>query len=94
MSLDDRLSLTLSEIVHIRTVLTKAELEALPVEGHVRSDVENRKVGVCVFALCFLSLNYLFLGLFFMLKNSFRSFGAVGSTMLNLQAHCLFKMLF
>nr|CAI5845395.1 unnamed protein product [Callosobruchus analis] len=32
ISLDDRLSLTLSEIVHIRTVLTKAELEALPVE--------------------------------------------------------------
>lgn len=33
MSLDDRLSLTLEEIVHIRSVLTKAELEALPVEG-------------------------------------------------------------
>lgn len=49
MSLDDRLSLTLEEIVHIRTVLTKAELEALPVEGHIKSDVENRKV-------CFLCL--------------------------------------
>lgn len=36
ISLDDRLSLTLAEIVHIRTVLTKAELEALPVEGKVR----------------------------------------------------------
>lgn len=35
ISLDDRLSLTLSEIVHIRTVLTKAELDALPVEGKV-----------------------------------------------------------
>lgn len=46
MPLDD---LTLEEIVHIRTVLTKAELEALPVEGHVKSDAENRKV-------CFLCL--------------------------------------
>lgn len=49
MSLDDRLSLTLEEIVHIRSVLTKAELEALPVEGHVKEDVEKRKV-------CFLCL--------------------------------------
>lgn len=49
ISLDDRLSLTLSEIVHIRTVLTKAELEALPVEAKVRHDVEARKV-------CFLCL--------------------------------------
>lgn len=49
MSVDDRLSLTLEEIVHIRTVLTKAELEGLPVEGHIKSDVENRKV-------CFLCL--------------------------------------
>ncbi|XP_057651265.1 protein spire isoform X1 [Diorhabda carinulata] len=49
ISLDDRLSLTLAEIVHIRTVLTKAELDALPVEGKVRHDVEARKV-------CFLCL--------------------------------------
>ncbi|KAF5275580.1 hypothetical protein FQA39_LY06692 [Lamprigera yunnana] len=49
MSLEDRLSLTLEEIVHIRSVLTKAELEALPIECRVRSDVENRKV-------CFLCL--------------------------------------
>lgn len=49
VSLEDRLALTLEEIVHIRIVLTKAELEALPVEGHVRGDVENRKV-------CFLCL--------------------------------------
>lgn len=41
MPLDD---LTLEEIVHIRTVLTKAELEALPVEGRVKSDAENGKV--------------------------------------------------
>ncbi|KAF2897177.1 hypothetical protein ILUMI_09005 [Ignelater luminosus] len=44
MSLEDRLSLTLEEIVHIRSVLTKADLEALPVEGRVRGDVESRKV--------------------------------------------------
>lgn len=49
MSLDDRLSLTLAEIVHIRTVLTKAEVEALPTEGRCRHDVESRKV-------CFLCL--------------------------------------
>ncbi|XP_049822904.1 protein spire isoform X2 [Aethina tumida] len=49
ISLDDRLSLTLAEIVHIRTVLTKAELEALPVEGRVRHDAESRRV-------CFLCL--------------------------------------
>ncbi|XP_045472699.1 protein spire [Harmonia axyridis] len=49
LSLDDRLSLTLSEIVHIRSVLTKAELDALPSEGRIRHDVEARKV-------CFLCL--------------------------------------
>jgi spire-like protein len=38
------MSLTLEEIVHIRSVLTKAELESLPVEGHVKEDVEKRKV--------------------------------------------------
>nr|CAD7454604.1 unnamed protein product [Timema tahoe] len=43
------LSLTLEEIVHIRSVLTKAELESLPVEGHVKEDVEKKKV-------CFLCL--------------------------------------
>ncbi|XP_071447696.1 protein spire isoform X2 [Hetaerina americana] len=43
------LTLTLEEIVHIRSVLTKAELESLPVEGHVKEDVEKRKV-------CFLCL--------------------------------------
>ncbi|XP_044751293.1 protein spire [Coccinella septempunctata] len=49
LSLEDRLSLTLSEIVHIRSVLTKAELDALPSEGRIRHDVEARKV-------CFLCL--------------------------------------
>lgn len=49
ISLDNRLSLTLSEIVHIRAVLTKAEVDALPTEGHIRQDVEARKV-------CFLCL--------------------------------------
>ncbi|XP_068621607.1 protein spire isoform X2 [Battus philenor] len=46
---DDRLSLTLEEIVHIRSVLTKADLEAFPVEGRVKEDVEKRRV-------CFLCL--------------------------------------
>nr|CAD7194220.1 unnamed protein product [Timema douglasi] len=50
------LSLTLEEIVHIRSVLTKAELESLPVEGHVKEDVEKKKV-------CFLCLKTRF-GLF------------------------------
>ncbi|XP_048485369.1 protein spire isoform X2 [Plutella xylostella] len=49
MMTDDRLSLTLEEIVHIRSVLTKAELEVLPVEGRVKEDVEKRRV-------CFLCL--------------------------------------
>lgn len=44
ISLDDRLSLTLSEIVHIRTVLTKAELEALPMEGRVCQYLQNQKI--------------------------------------------------
>lgn len=43
------LSLTLEEIVHIRSVLTKADLEVLPVEGGVKEDVEKRRV-------CFLCL--------------------------------------
>jgi spire-like protein len=43
------LSLTLEEIVHIRSVLTKAELESLPVEGHVKEDVEKRKVRLLIF---------------------------------------------
>lgn len=40
----DCLTLTLQELVHIRSVLTKAEIESLPVEGHFKEDVENRKV--------------------------------------------------
>ena len=46
---NDRLSLTLEEIVHIRSVMTKAELESLPVGIHIKEDVEKRK-------LCFLCL--------------------------------------
>ena len=41
---DDRLSLTLEEIVHIRSVMTKAELEQLPIEVRIKEDVEKRKV--------------------------------------------------
>ncbi|XP_035915818.1 protein spire isoform X3 [Anopheles stephensi] len=48
-NLNDRLSLTLEEIVHIRSVMTKAELEGLPVDVHIKEDVEKRKV-------CFLCL--------------------------------------
>lgn len=41
---DERLSLTLEEIVHIRSVMTKAELEGLPIEVRIKEDVEKRKV--------------------------------------------------
>lgn len=43
---DDRLSLTLEEIVHIRSVMTKAELEGLPIEVRIKEDVERRKVRI------------------------------------------------
>ena len=38
------LDLTLDEVVHIRTVLTKAELEGLPLDGSLKEDVEKSKV--------------------------------------------------
>lgn len=61
---DDRLSLTLQEIVHIRSVMTKAELEGLPIEVRIKEDVEKRKVssgdGFCFWALHFVIV--LFLG--------------------------------
>ena len=38
------LDLTLDEVVHIRTVLTKAELESLPLDGSLKEDVEKGKV--------------------------------------------------
>jgi spire-like protein len=49
MYLESKLSLTLEEIIHIRCVLTKAELESFPVEARVKDDVEKRRV-------CFLCL--------------------------------------
>lgn len=49
VGVSDRLALTLEEIVHIRSVMTKAELEGLPVGIRVKEDVERRKV-------CFLCL--------------------------------------
>lgn len=49
LNTNERLSLTLEEIVHIRSVMTKAELESLPVGIHIKEDVEKRK-------LCFLCL--------------------------------------
>lgn len=45
----DRLTLSLEEIVHIRSVMTKAELEGLPVDVQIKEDVERRKI-------CFLCL--------------------------------------
>ena len=38
------LDLNLDEIVHIRSVLTKAELEGLPLDGNLKEDVEKGKV--------------------------------------------------
>jgi len=38
------LSLNLEEVVHIRNVLTKAELEGLPLECSLKEDVEKGKV--------------------------------------------------
>lgn len=49
LNLGDKLSLTLEEIIHIRSVMTKAELESLPVGVKVKEEVERRK-------LCFLCL--------------------------------------
>lgn len=48
-SCSDRLALTLEEIVHIRSVITKAELEGLPVGVRVKEEVERKKI-------CFLCL--------------------------------------
>ena len=38
------LTLTLDEVVHIRSVLTKAELESLPLDGDLKDDVAKGKV--------------------------------------------------
>ena len=38
------LSLNLEEVVHIRNVLTKAELESLPLDCSLKDDVEKGKV--------------------------------------------------
>lgn len=46
INLSDRLSLTLEEIVHIRSVMTKAELEGLPVGVRVKEEVEKKKVNL------------------------------------------------
>jgi len=44
------LDLNLEEMAHIRSVLTKAELEAMSVEGNIRADLESGR-------LCFLCMN-------------------------------------
>ena len=38
------LELSLDEVVHIRSVLTKAELENLPLDGTLKEDMEKGKV--------------------------------------------------
>ena len=38
------LDLTLEEVVHIRSVLTKAELEGLTIDSNLREDLERGKV--------------------------------------------------
>lgn len=46
--------------MHIRSVLTKAELESLPVEGRVKEDAEKGKVrGRILCLLSSLDLNFL-----------------------------------
>ncbi|TRY61592.1 hypothetical protein TCAL_12537 [Tigriopus californicus] len=50
------LDLTLAEVVHIRSVLTKAELESLTIDTNLRDDLEKKKV-------CFLCMKTRF-GLF------------------------------
>lgn len=45
----DRLALSLEEIIHIRSVITKAELESLDVGAQIKENVEKRKI-------CFLCL--------------------------------------
>ncbi|RXG55795.1 Protein spire, partial [Armadillidium vulgare] len=40
----DCLSLTLEEVVHIRNVLTKADLDALPLDLSIKEDVEKGKI--------------------------------------------------
>lgn len=49
MLYDDRFSLTLDEVVHMRSVLTRAEIESLPTDGKIKEDVQKCKV-------CFLCL--------------------------------------
>jgi spire len=44
----DCLALTLEEMVHIRRVLTKADLEDLPLDASVKDEIANGKVRVCL----------------------------------------------
>ena len=39
------LDLTLAEVIHIRSVLTKAEMEGLTIDVNLREDLERGKVG-------------------------------------------------
>ena len=40
----ERLDLSLDEVIHIRSVLTKAELESLPLDGNLKDDVRQGKI--------------------------------------------------
>lgn len=50
------LNLQLDEVAHIRSVLTKAELEGLPIDNNVRSDVERGRVSVDRFHLFYFEI--------------------------------------
>ena len=45
------LTLSLDEVVHIRSVLTKAELEGLPLDGDLKDDVAKGKVSRIAYLL-------------------------------------------
>jgi len=91
--------LTLQELIHIRSVLTKAEIESLPVEGNFKEDVENRKVYIIYFIMKDLKwvykINIFFvLGLFLMHENQIWHFWTLGTGMQNVPTYSVFKMLY
>ena len=45
------LNLKLDEVAHIRSVLTKAQLDGLPIDGNIRENVERGKVITQVFMM-------------------------------------------
>ena len=53
------LNLKLDEVAHIRSVLTKAQLDGLPIDGNIRENVERGKVITEVFMIIGLFLHLL-----------------------------------